>query len=363
MPENRPGTNQTSAPPKPIKQAPIKQATTQKIAEGLWLIPLNLNQKGFSSFISSWLYQGDKTVLIDIGPAATVPHLLNALSELGVKKLDAVLLTHIHLDHAGGAGEFARHFPDVPIICHESATRHLASPEKLWEGSLSVLGHIARAYGPMIPVPENQLISATEFGEKEIRVIKTPGHAPHHLSFLAGPYLFGGEAGGVFIDLGHAQWLRPGTPHRFFLETAIESIEMLKTIDHELFCYCHFGWTKNAAHLLDQHKRQLFFWSDVIAEEIKKAEIKKVEIKKSGTKRAEIKKAEMGTEEISADQSADQSAQERLVSRCLNALLDRDPCLSAWGDLPPDIREREGFFMKNSVRGFIGYHKEKEKTN
>jgi len=328
MTETRPTQNQMPRPDAPATQTSPARAAIQKVAKGLWLIPLNLKQTGFSSFISAWLFQGDKTFLIDTGPAAAIPQLTGALRELGIKKLDAILLTHIHLDHAGGAGELARHFPDAPMVCHESARAHLASPDALWEGSVSALGPIAQAYGPPTPVPEQRLISAQEFDEKGINVIPTPGHSPHHIAFLAEGCLFAGEAGGVFMDRGHAQWLRPATPHRFFLETTFQSIETLKSVDHERLCYGHFGWTKNGARLLDQHKRQLLFWSDTIDEEMKSGE---------------------GDPEI-------------LESRCLKALLDGDPCLSAWGDLTPDIQKREAFFIKNSIRGFIGYHKRRKRN-
>ena len=77
-----------------------------ELAKNLWLIPLNYKLTGFTSFIGAWLYKGEKTFVVDVGPAATVPVLLKALDELGVRRLDAVLLTHIHIDHAGGIGDF-----------------------------------------------------------------------------------------------------------------------------------------------------------------------------------------------------------------------------------------------------------------
>ncbi|VEN73786.1 conserved hypothetical protein [Candidatus Desulfarcum epimagneticum] len=299
-----------------------KTATIQQIARDLWLISPDLGRAGFSSFISAWLLKKkQKTFLIDVGPASGIPQLAAALSDLGVKRPDAIFLTHIHLDHAGGAGHFAALFPGAPIFCHPSAIRHLADPASLWEGSVKALGEVAEMYGPVRPVPENRLFNALSFGEKEISVLETPGHAPHHVSLLAGSRLFAGESGGVFIDLGDDYWLRPGTPPRFFLEKALKSIETLQSVPHDLALYCHFGWTRRLPRLLERHKSQLLLWADVIGEEM------------------------------------DAANGPGLVSRCFERLLKEDPCLSAWDRLEPGTRERERFFMENSVRGFVGFHR------
>jgi integrase len=103
-----------------------------EISPDLHLIPLDQKLTGFVSFIGAWLYQGDKTFLVDVGPAATIPDLLTALETLRIRKLDAILLTHIHIDHAGGIGHLAAQYPDTPIICHKSGIKHLADPSKQW---------------------------------------------------------------------------------------------------------------------------------------------------------------------------------------------------------------------------------------
>ena len=86
------------------------------IEDNLSLIELVPPIAGFDRFIGAWLYQDQFSFLIDVGPAITVPDLLSALTELNITKLDYILLTHIHIDHAGGIGDIARHFPKTPII-------------------------------------------------------------------------------------------------------------------------------------------------------------------------------------------------------------------------------------------------------
>ncbi len=296
-----------------------------QITPKLFLIPLDQKLPGFAPFIGAWLYKGEKNILVDAGPGATAPDLLKALDILDVPHPDAILLTHIHIDHAGGAGHIAQQFPDTPVVCHESGILHLADPSRLWEGSLKTLGQTARAYGPFQPVPSGQLYDAAMFREYNIEPFLTPGHAPHHVSFLIDSCLFVGEAGGIFLEPGQKSetrndwYLRPATPPRFFLETSIQSIDTLKDVPHDILCYGHFGATRNTPRILETHKQQIFNWADIIREQMK---------------------AGHGTD---------------LIDICTEALLNKDPLLACWNRMEPAVRERERGFMHNSIRGFTGY--------
>lgn len=298
------------------------------ISSELTLIPLDQKIPGFTCFIGAWLYKGKQTLLVDPGPTATVNMLCQALENLGINRLDAVLLTHIHIDHAGGTGDLIKKFPGTPVVCHGKAIQHLADPVRLWEGSLKTLGDTAVAYGPICPVPESLLTDSKTFSDFNVVPIATPGHAVHHVSYVVDTCLFAGETGGVRIELpGKKTWLRPATPPRFIMETSLDSIDTLLDTPHEIFCYGHFGAAKkNTGQLLKAHKNQIFLWADVI-------------------------KGVMAESE------------KNLIYRCMKKLFEKDPCLLPYNDLSDKVRQREKGFMENSVRGFAGYLRDKEKNS
>jgi len=292
-----------------------------RIDPHLWLVPLDLELAGFQSFIGAWLYRGPEAVfLVDTGPAATVPRLVASLEALGVQRLDCILLTHIHLDHAGGTGDLLTRFPGTPVVCQQAGIRHLADPARLWEGSLKTLGDKAVAYGPLRGVPEDLLRGAEDFRGFGVETVPTPGHASHHVSYRCGPYLFAGEAAGVYADLGGGDFfLRPATPPRFVYEVSVASLDRLLATPHRVILYGHFGASRDTPRLLEAHRSQLERWRRIISSVMETA------------------------------READ------LPEAALERLLAEDPLLSAWGRLSPPARQRERYFLANSVRGFAQY--------
>ena len=206
---------------------------------------------GYRRFISCWLSHGDgPTFIVDPGPHSTAGVLQNRLHDLGVEHLDFILLTHIHLDHGGATSRLLEAFPTARVVCQKKAQHHLTAPARLWEGSRAVLGAVADTYGEPQPVPESALATYADLATAGIEVIPTPGHAPHHLSFLHQGTLFVGEAAGTFLDLGdHGWYLRPATPPRFFLETALASLDRLLALEPvpERLAFAHHGLLKGQA--------------------------------------------------------------------------------------------------------------------
>lgn len=222
------------------------------------LIPPGL--KGFEQFITSYVYRDKYSFVVDIGPASTAPDLLCALKELGITP-DFILLTHIHVDHAGAAGHMAAALPNTPIICHPNGIKHLHQPQKLWQASLGVLKDFALAYHEPQPVPLAQLVSADNFSHADITILKTPGHAPHHLSFAHKDCLFIGEAAGIFFNLGNG-YLRPASPPRFDMERALQSLQLLETLAPTTTAFAHYGVSSDGIVQISAEQDQLSLWAD-----------------------------------------------------------------------------------------------------
>jgi glyoxylase-like metal-dependent hydrolase (beta-lactamase superfamily II) len=282
------------------------------------LIPIKQDKPGFEEFIGSWVYQGDRSIVVDVGPSRSIDLLVQSLRELAIKQVDIVLLTHIHVDHAGGLAEFLRVFPTAQAVCHAGAINHLIDPAKLWLGTRKALGELAFTYGPISAVKRDRLIPHTEARVPGLEIIETPGHAPHHLCFVYEENLFAGEAGGVYLRVNGLEYLRPATPPVFFLKEFVESIDRLILQGDLPIFYSHFGGAENSRPMLQRAKNQLLFWEDIVSEESLKA-------------------------------------CEDIVERCMERLLKVDPESKAFAIMAPDDQARERFFFKNSIKGYLGY--------
>ena len=295
-------------------------ANIDQIADDLTLITLNPPIDGFDNFISSWLYQGEVSFLVDVGPASTAEALLKVLDDANVAHLDYILLTHIHLDHAGAIGEIAARFPKTPIVCHPAGIPHLVEPARLWEGTKKVLGSTAEGYGPIQAVAAERFVDAEQFTSETIVPLLTPGHASHHVSYNTENYLFAGETAGVYYAISQNRfYLRPATPPRFFFDTAVASIDKLIAGKPTRLCYGHYGITDDGIDKLKTTRRQLFSWKAIIEDQINK------------------------------------SNTEDLIESCKARLLREDPLAANFAALPESAKKREDYFLRNSIKGFIGY--------
>ena len=296
----------------------------QKIDDNLYLIKLDQNLEGYRDFISSWLYADESfTFLVDPGPLYSIDILKNSLDELGVKSIDYILLTHIHIDHAGGTGRLLDYFPQAKVLCHPKGFEHMINPEKLWKGSLAVLGDTARAYGGIVPVPGKNLFYEEKIGKGDIavEVLDTPGHAAHHYSYLFGKYLFAGEVAGVNVPMKGRIYTRPATPPKFILEVWQASIERVIARKPEIICYGHYGFRNDAAQALVSAGEQMVLWTDVVRDLLK-------------------------------------AGDDDLVERARKVLLEKDMLYANCKYLDDDIKKREHDFLKNSIRGISEYIKE-----
>ena len=278
---------------------------------------------GFEKFISVYVLEDEQIALIEVGPSTSVENLVSGLRELNINPVDIsyILVTHIHIDHAGGIGKAIKQMPNARVIVHERGGPHLIDPARLWEDSQRALGQRALQYGPIEPVPQDRVIIATDemllnLGETEIEVLDTPGHSRHNLSFLDRKEgrLFVGDVAGVYI--GEVDLIRPATPIPFNLEQAITSLDRLIHLRPTSICYIHFGSATYALDKLQCFKQQLILWGNIITACLEK--------------------------EASSQDMYDE-------------IRERDTLLAGIDNLPPDQRDRELYFINNSIMGFISY--------
>lgn len=293
----------------------------RQICDGLYLIDIDQALEGFRQFISTWVFRVDgTTLLVDPGPASTIPYLVDRLRGAGIGRIDLVLLTHIHLDHAGGTGQLLRHFPEAGVNCHPKGIPHLTAPQKLWEESKKVLGKVAEAYGEMAPVPEASIAwrERIPFGGGMIEAFETPGHAAHHASYRMGDILFAGEVCGVYVPLESGCYCRPATPPPFQHGIFRDSIARLEALGVKRVCIGHYGSRQDVAEVFERARHQLDFWVET-------------------AKRRFHAGSEPFEEAVLAD------------------LIAGDPYMARWESLPEDIRSRERTFCFNSIRGIRMY--------
>ena len=242
-----------------------------RIAEGV--IELDTLLGGWERVTAGYLIEGDAPVLVETGSQSSVPALLAHLDRLGLgpDDLAGVVVTHIHLDHAGGVGDVARAFPKATVYVHPKGARHLEDPTRLVDSAARVYGPLLDSlYGRLDPTPAER-IHVLEDGE-QVRVssnrfltaVDSPGHAKHHLGLhdnWSGT-LFVGDAVGV--KLPDAGVLRPSTPPPDFdLTQALHSLRRFAERKPTGLALAHYGLLADPLDVLDEADGTLRRWADV----------------------------------------------------------------------------------------------------
>jgi len=159
---------------------------TQQVGDNIFSIDVKDRGEGFTS---AYLIKGKKLALIDCGPTSSADVLLAGLQELGIDPLDIdyLIATHIHLDHAGGAGYLAQKLPKLKVLVHENGAKHLVDPSRLKAGASKYWGEAFSVFGELVPVLDHRVQALQDGAEIDLgggrclKVIDTVGHSPHHL--------------------------------------------------------------------------------------------------------------------------------------------------------------------------------------
>ena len=201
---------------------------------GREVFQIDTRMAGYDGITAGYLIRADRPCLVETGTAPSAPVVRDALARLGIgaDDLATVVVTHIHLDHAGGAGDIAAMFPAAQIVVHQRGARHLADPSRLMASARMVYGAaLDRLFGVLAPVPADRIVALDDIGTVDLGGGRrldshySPGHAKHHVGLVDSDTgdLYVGDAAGVYLpETGD---VRPATPPPDFdLQTALASV-------------------------------------------------------------------------------------------------------------------------------------------
>jgi glyoxylase-like metal-dependent hydrolase (beta-lactamase superfamily II) len=237
---------------------------------------------GITAVDAEYLYPGHaaahiiedhgRAAFVDVGTNFSVPYLLAALEQLNIPRaaVDYLLLTHVHLDHAGGAGALLRELPHARALVHPRGAPHMLDPARLIAGSKVVYGEerFARLYGELVPIPPVRLTVVADgervrLGERTLQLLHTPGHALHHYVVVDAAHasIFAGDTFGISyraLDSAQGAFIFPTTPPtQFDPQQAIASIDRMLKFEPESMYLMHFSRVTDVPRLAQELKRQV----------------------------------------------------------------------------------------------------------
>jgi glyoxylase-like metal-dependent hydrolase (beta-lactamase superfamily II) len=243
---------------------------------GLGVHAIDTRMGGYDGITAGYALLTDRPCLVETGTALSAPVVRDALASLGIAAGDlaTVVVTHIHLDHAGGVGDIAAMYPNAQVVVHERGARHLVEPERLVASARRVYGNVMdEMFGDLKPT-EAARVRAVNDGdvvdlgsERTLTAYYSPGHAQHHvglLDSLSGD-LYVGDAAGIYIP--EKAMVRPSTPPPDFdLDKALASLTKFRDLQPTRLLFSHFGPVDAVEETLDRSAEELRLWVDLVRE-------------------------------------------------------------------------------------------------
>ncbi len=227
---------------------------------------------GMTSVTAGYVLPAPRPALIECGPALAIDNVIAGLRALGMDPDDLayLVLTHIHLDHAGGAGDVAAAFPNATVVVSEVGARHLSDPSRLNASAEQVYGPLfASVYGACTPIDAPRIRGVEDGdvldlgGGRTLELLYTPGHAKHHVGVHDSQTgaIFSGDSVGV--RLPGMQHIRPATPPAdFHLDAALQSIDRYRQRRPERLYLAHYGAVDPPLEALDEADERLRLWAE-----------------------------------------------------------------------------------------------------
>ncbi len=280
-----------------------------------------------------YIIDAERPAILDTGIGTHRERVFAAIESVGlaVEDLEVIAPTHVHLDHAGGAGFLAEEAPEATVFVHEIGAPHLVDPERLVEGTKRAVGNQWQYYVEPAPIPEDRVVALTQgdtidLGDRELDVYHAPGHAPHQVVFheAEAAWVHVADAAGIWVpSRGFVRETSP--PPNFDLEKALEDVETIRELDPETLLYPHFGPVTAVEAVLEDYRDTLTGWVEDIAARLQAAE---------------------GTRSADGDGFSDET-----VESVVEHFVAANDMESVWGE----VKAREETAM--NVRGVVHYLK------
>lgn len=244
------------------------------LGHGISLI--DLYDMGFEKRTGCFVFREERA-LIETGPSPSVAHLLRGLETLRIPPEDIryIIVTHIHLDHSGGAGLLLTHCPNAQVVVHPRGARHLIDPSRLIASARMVYGEkFDSLFHPIVPVPEDRILirgegdTLTIGADRTLQFLDTPGHALHHFSIYdpVSNGIFSGDTAGIryapLEEEGIRFFLPTTSPNQFDPKALKASMERFRSMDIQRLYFGHYGMTT----AVDEALRQVAHWTDRFVE-------------------------------------------------------------------------------------------------
>ena len=231
---------------------------------------IDTKMAGYHGITAGYLIRSDRPCLVETGTAPSAPIVRDALAALGVgpQDLSTVVVTHIHLDHAGGVGDIVQMFPAARVVVHTKGARHLADPSRLMASARMVWGDdLDWLFGTLAPTPAERIEAVGDTavvdlgGGRRLDSHYSPGHAKHHVGLLdsVSGDLYVGDAAGMYLpETGD---LRAGTPPPDFdLDTALASVALFGALRPQRLLFSHYGPAGDVPETLERAAEEMKVW-------------------------------------------------------------------------------------------------------
>lgn len=220
-----------------------------------------------------YILDTERPAIIETGLGKNLDAIERAVTSIGIEpdEVHTIAITHVHLDHAGGAGHLLDRYSNASVVVHESGAPHLVDPKRLVSGTKRAVGNQWQYYREPIPVPEDRIESVTDgdvidLGDRILEVHHVPGHAPHQVVYHDPDErtIVTGDAAGIWIPTTQTITVTSPPPN-FDLDQCSEDVQLLEALDPKSLLFPHFGPVDSPARVLETYRGKLTDWVDWVA--------------------------------------------------------------------------------------------------